>query len=432
MPAVVGPGADPRDDLVSVTSSWRRGGSSAETMLSGRFGASVAAMGAHAITERVVPLPRPRGDLLVPLAIAAVTQVEVWVPYGVGHLVGPRPLVALVYVLTAAALYWRRRAPLAVLAFVLSVDSALYLAFGAPEGLGTFLPPLIAFYAVGRYASDGSLVLAAPLVALGTAVHELKDPEFALGGSAAFWAILAAAWPIGRAFRTRALAADRLAERALELERNRTELAREAVAQERTRIAREMHDVVGHAVSVLVLQLVAALDLVDAGDSAGARARLVRSEQSARQALAEMRRLLALIDEDDPHGQLDRQPSLRDLERLLEDARSAGAELELTVNGEPRELPAGIDLAAFRVLQEALTNVLKHARPPRAAVRLAYEPDAVVVEVADEGRQLTPARPGGRGLIGMRERVSLYGGEFACGPWSGGGYAVRARLPLGE
>jgi len=401
-------------------------------MRSGRVGASVPRMNAQALARPSWRLEWPTWTGLLPLAVVAVTQVEVWAPYGVGHLVGPRPVIALVYALTAAALLWRRQAPLAVLAFVLTLDAAQDLAFGAPEGLGTFLPPLFAFYAVGRYASTSSLVLAAPLAALGTAVHEVKDPEFAVAGSAAFWVILASAWPLGQAFQRRAADADRLAERARALEREREQLAHTAVAAERARIARELHDVVGHAISVLVLQLVAGLELLDAHKTAAARSRLLGSERSARQALAEMRRLLGLLDDPDHDAPLAPRPGMHELDRLLADTRAAGAELDVSVSRPARELPAGVDLAAFRILQESLTNVLKHARPPRARVRVGYESDAITLEVIDDGLGTDVAATPGRGIAGMRERVALYGGELELGPRPHGGFAVRIRLPVQE
>src|SRR5207302_1460805 len=152
----------------------------------------------------------------------------------------------------------------------------LYLAVGAPEALGTFLPPLVALYSVGRYGDGRSLVLAGPLALLGTALHDLKDPQFQLSGPVLFfWALLAAAWPLGRAFRRREQAVE-------DLRREREAEARAAVTAERARIARELHDVVGHGVSVLVLQLVAALGLLEKGDPAGVRDRLLATERSAR------------------------------------------------------------------------------------------------------------------------------------------------------
>jgi len=400
-------------------------------MRPGAGATTVRAVSTNATAWPVRPLVWPRRELLLPLLLAAVAQADVWAarPYGLGHMTGPRPLVALLYVVTSLALFWRKRAPLAVLSFVLMAEAAVYLSFGAPEGLGSFLPPLFAFYAVGRYAPAASVAVAAPLAALGTAVHELKDPAFQFNGSEVFfWVVLAAAWPLGQAFQHRAAETEALTARAHELARDREHAAQQAVDAERARIARELHDVVGHGLSVVVLQLVAALGLAEKGEAAAVRTRLVDTERSARAALTEMRRLLDLLDERDAPLV---PASLGELERLIADTRAAGAQIDLTVTGERIELPAGVDLAAFRILQEALTNVLKHARPPHAHIHITYCRDAVTVEVSDEGRAPTnPGQSARRGLTGIRERVALYDGQLELGPQPGGGYLGRAHLPV--
>jgi signal transduction histidine kinase len=201
------------------------------------------------------------------------------------------------------------------------------------------------------------------------------------------------------------------------------------VTAERARIARELHDVVGHGLSVIVLQLVAALSLVEDDEHDPLRARLLGVERSARDALAEMRRLLDLV-EDGASASLAPQPGLAQLDQLVEDTRAAGADIELAVRGEPANLPAGVDLTAFRILQESLTNVLKHARPPRAAVSVDYGTDAVAVEVVDRGESRARVNAAGCGLAGMRERVALYDGDLDVGPRPEGGFLVWARLPL--
>jgi signal transduction histidine kinase len=306
----------------------------------------------------------------------------------------------------------------------------LYLALGAPEALGTFLPPLVALYSVGRYSEARSLVLAGPLALIGTALHDLKDPQFRLSGPAIFfWALLAAAWPLGRAFRQRERAVDALSQQAEELKRGQEADARAAVAAERARIARELHDVVGHGVSIVVLQLVATLGMLDNGDLTAARQRLLATERSSRQTLAEMRRLLGLLDEDETVS-LAPQPGLAELERLVADTRAAGVEVELEVWGEPVELPAGLELAAYRIAQEALTNVIRHAQPATAQVRLSYSRDELVVEVADDGARPPGSLDGGRGIAGMRERVALYAGQLTVGARPAGGFEVRARFPI--
>jgi signal transduction histidine kinase len=361
----------------------------------------------------------PSVDVALAALIAGLSLMDVWAPLSFVTREHHRPLFSIVFVGMSLALIWRRRVPLVVLAFVFTSGSLLYLAVGAPEALGTFLSPLAAIYAVGRYAEPRALVLAVPVALLGTAIHEVKDPNFTLSGPAIFfWVLLAAAWPVGHAFRRRALAVD-------ELERAR----RADVAAERTRIARELHDVVGHGISVVVLQLVAALGMLEGGQHDAARTRLFATERSARDTLAEMRRLLELLDE---HGApLAPQPGLSDLERLVSDTREAGVDVGLEVTGDPVELPPGLELAAYRVVQEALTNVIKHAREHRASVRVAYGTDELIVEVLDEGVSAAPTSSvRGRGIAGMRERVALYEGVLEVGPRAGGGFAVRAWFPV--
>ena len=376
----------------------------------------------------------PRSDLYLPAVLAAVTQTDVWLPrpLNLGHVVGPPAVVSLLYALTSLLLVWRRRAPLAVLAAIVAVDALEYLAFGAPEGLGSLLPATIAFYAVGRYARAGAVAIGAPLVLLGTAVHELTDPAFSFdGGEAIIYLVLGAAWPLGRAFAHGAAQRAAIEDQAAALVRDREARTGEAVAAERTRISRELHDVVGHGLTVVVLQLVGAEALLANGSVDLARTKVAAAEESARTALDEMRRLLVLLGEDDPDRSLDPQPGLRDLDRLLDQARAAGAQISLAVEGQTKEIPAGVDLAAYRIVQEALTNVLKHADPPRATVRIGYEADAVAIEVLDDGAPRPTIGGGtGRGLAGLQERVTLYGGAITTGPRPGAGFVVSARLPV--
>jgi signal transduction histidine kinase len=370
---------------------------------------------------------------VLPLVLAVIAQADVWAPasYNLGHLVGPAPVVSSLYVVTALALVWRKRSPVAVLASIVSVDAVEYLSVGAPEGLGSLLPTVVAFYAVGRYARTSAVTVAAPLALLGIAVHELTDPVFTLTGSnAVFYGVVAGAWPLGQAFQRRAEHTDQLQARTAELAAQRDRLAEAAASAERARIARELHDIVGHGLSVTVLQLVGATALLDSDRADEARERLASTEHTARQTLTEMRRLLGLLDDRDG-ASTEPQPGLDRLDDLVETTRQAGAQITVDVTRTATALPSSLDVTAYRVLQEALTNVLRHAHPPVCTVRVVQEPDELILEVCDAGRTATPA-PAGRGLAGMRERITIFGGTLHSDVTPAGGFTVRARLPVVE
>jgi len=219
-------------------------------------------------------------------------------------------------------------------------------------------------------------------------------------------------------------------ERRLELaERERDIAAREAVVEERARIARELHDAIAHNVSMMVVQ--AGAERRTLADESPTKEVLRTVEQIGRGALTEMRRLVGMLrsDQDDP---LAPQPGLRDVSTLVTQVREAGLPVELTVEGEPRELPVGLELSAYRIVQEALTNALKHAGEARATVHVRYTPDSLELEIVDDGggRAIEPAAGGGHGLVGMRERVALYGGRFEASRRASGGFAVRVALPI--
>jgi signal transduction histidine kinase len=369
--------------------------------------------------------------MLFALAVVAITQQDLWAGVGLSNFVGPKPAVAAFFLATSGALAWRRIVPVGVLVFVVGVAAVQDLTLGSPQALGAFVPELIAVYSVGRHAAARSLILAGPLAVAGVAIHDLRDPHFSWSGSAVFfWAILAAAWPIGHVLRRREEDVLRLAEHSRALESVRDDRIRAAIAEERNRIARELHDVVGHSVSIVVLQVQAALALIDDGDVSASRDRLAATEHSAREAMAEMRRLVGLID--DSAASVTPRPGLRDLDALVAQTSAAGARIEYHTTGTPIELSPGVDLAAFRVAQEALTNVLRHARPPEACLHVHYDRGAVTVEVIDRGGSIDAQRQPGRGIAGMRERVALYDGAIDVGPRPEGGFAVRARFPVEE
>lgn len=239
------------------------------------------------------------------------------------------------------------------------------------------------------------------------------------------------AFLVGYIYRSNSRRTAELRERAERLERERHAEARAAVAEERSRIAREMHDVVAHSLSVMVVQAEAAEEMLGV-DPERARTPLVAVQDTGRTALGELRRMLGVLREQGGDGAaLAPQPGLAGLDELVAQVRAAGLPVRLRVEGERRALPSGVDLSAYRIVQEGLTNTLKHAGPARAEVVVSYGHRHLDLRVSDDGRGHDPASNGdGHGLVGMRERVALYGGELRAGPAPGGGYLLTARLPL--
>jgi signal transduction histidine kinase len=236
-------------------------------------------------------------------------------------------------------------------------------------------------------------------------------------------------WIVGFSLGRKFEEADEAKERAARAEREREQQARTAVAEERARIARELHDVVGHSVSVMTVQASGVRRLLRPEQEREREALLV-VERTGREALAEMRRMVGVLRRPEEAPALAPQPSLDHLSRLVEQAREAGLPVELRIEGEAIQLPAGVDLTAYRLVQEGLTNVVKHAQATRAEVLVNYGDDYLEVTVNDDGQGVGNGDGGGHGLVGMRERVSVYGGELDAGPQTGGGYRLRAKLPL--
>ena len=235
--------------------------------------------------------------------------------------------------------------------------------------------------------------------------------------------LLGLPWVAGRAMR-----GWRLSEHSLEQERTRMAAA---IAEERARIARELHDVVAHSISVMVLQARGGRRVFQS-DPADARQAFAIIERTGHQALEEMRRLLGMLRQIDEGLPLAPQPSLGDLASLVEQVRAAGLPVQVAIEGEARELPTGVDVSAYRIVQEALTNALIHAGPASACILIRYRPDDLELEITDDGLGTGDSSGPGYGLIGMRERVSVYGGELQAGRRPQGGYALRVRLPLGS
>ena len=237
------------------------------------------------------------------------------------------------------------------------------------------------------------------------------------------------AWIAGYALRERSEQAEAAEERATRAEREREAAARVAVAEERARIARELHDIVAHAVSVMVLQVGAVRHQLP-DTMAEDRDALRSVERAGRTALAEMRRLLAAMRSEGDEVELGPQPGLDGLDSLLAEIGRAGLPVELHVDGDPFPLPRGIDLSAYRIVQEGLTNALKHSRASRADVTVSYQPHGLQLEVRDNGLGSATSDGLGHGLVGIRERVSIYGGEMTAHTEPGGGFVLSTRLPI--
>jgi signal transduction histidine kinase len=239
----------------------------------------------------------------------------------------------------------------------------------------------------------------------------------------------AVAWVAGYAVRVRSEQAEAAEVRATRAERDREAAARIAVAEERSRIARELHDIVAHAVSVMVLQVGAVRHKLPAALAEASDA-LKGVERTGRTALAEMRHLLAAMRPDGDEAEFAPQPGLDGLDSLVDQIGRAGLPVRLHVDGRPFPLPRAIDLSAYRIVQEGLTNALKHARASRADVTVAYEPNGVQIEVRDDGEGSSTSDGLGHGLVGVRERVKIYGGEMTAGTATGGGFVLSTRLPI--
>jgi signal transduction histidine kinase len=366
-------------------------------------------------------------DVAVTLFFALALQLEIWI-WWVPEEMGPKPFAAVMGILVTLPLLWRRLAPLACL--VASMAAFLvWTLVAAPRGsLVPFLTVLALLFSLAVHASTrraaAGLAAAAAVLAV-----EIASTTNSFGDYIFIGAFLAGSWLAGRAVRARQQRADELLDRTVRLEVEREEKASEAAANERARIARELHDVISHSVSVMVVQAGAAEQVFDS-DPDQARSSLRSIQETGRQARLELRRLLGLMRTDGGATGLAPQPGLAQLQTLVEQLRQSGLEVDLDMRVEPTTLSPGLELSAYRIIQEALTNALKHGGPGRAWVFVRHDRDALVVEVLDEGQAHASSEGGGFGLIGMRERIALYGGELEHARRNGGGYRLRARLPL--
>jgi signal transduction histidine kinase len=367
------------------------------------------------------------------LATALVVPVLVSVPVGWGV---PRGMLALGYglvLLHTLPLAARRRFPLTVFAVCVASGLAFAALFMMPVFLGPAI--LVAVYSVAAYADRWVSVAGLAVAELGLAAVWLTPGMLERSTFLLFMGVIAVAWVLGHFVGDRQLYAAQLEERTAELEQAREELARRAVTEERLRLARELHDVVAHAMSVIAVQSGVGAHVAASRPEEVGKA-LAAIEATSRGALEELRRLLGVLRQDsEPQASLTPVPGLANLDRLLAEVGRAGLAVRVRVEGTPLPLPAGVDLSAYRIVQEALTNVVKHAGPAHAQVTIGYRDQDVTVEVTDDGGgAVAPATHGrvgtGHGLIGMRERVAAFNGQLEVGPRPGGGFRVAARLPL--
>jgi signal transduction histidine kinase len=370
-------------------------------------------------------------DALVLIGLGLGIAIAVTHRHHAGGPEGPTWLDVVLMVAIVSPFLARRRYPfwaLAVIPIVVTVASPLDPRLVPDNGV-TFLTGLSVTFLFAQLRNVRQ-ALAGLVMVFGAQVVIVRfDPQGTTGDifftNLLFTVVWVAGFLLGRKFEE----GEAARERATQLEREREDQARVAVAEERARIARELHDVVGHSVSVMTVQASGVRRLLR-DDQEREREALLIVERTGREALAEMRRMVGVLRRPEEAPALAPQPSLEHLERLVEQAREAGLPVDLRVEGSAVELPAGVDLTAYRLVQEGLTNALKHARATRAEVLVNYGDGQIEVVVSDDGRGVGNGDGGGHGLVGMRERVSVYGGELDAGPQPGGGYRLRAKLPV--
>ncbi len=376
------------------------------------------------------------------VAIGAAATVTTWIELlgqarDPGQRAGADTLAGLMILAVpiGVPLAWRRRSPVAVLAVVLAATATSgALAGHLADGQGPvtpFLAVLLAVFTFGAYASGrrvlaGGVVLAACLAAVAA-----DGWVSGRGTDYGFWVAVGIFLVLGLLFRQRLLRVAELQAHADRLQLEQADKARWAVIEERSRIARELHDVISHSVSVMVIQAGAARHTLDPADTE-MRQSLRAIETAGREALAELRRLLGILRRPDDEPALTPVPGLARVGVLVEQLREAGLPTELRIEGAPGDVAPGVDLTAYRIIQEALTNSLRHAGAAHAQVCIRYRPHELDLEIVDDGSGAAAQADGtGHGLAGMRERVALYGGTLDAGPGEAG-FTVHARLPTGR
>jgi signal transduction histidine kinase len=380
----------------------------------------------EALQDRLTRTSAARLDALLAAALFLLAELEVWLAPGSA---GQRPETGLAAAVVTVALAWRRRHPFAVATVVMSAVLALALTAGLPNV--AFLLPvgLIAMYTLGAYAGRERGVAGLVITIVSLPLGAVRTDDATVTDLTAPVVLFVAAWSAGRVLRARRERADELEDRADRLEREQDARERQAAADERARIARELHDIVAHRVTTIVIQ--ADSGSVTADDPGRAREAFGGIAASGRQALAELRRLLELMRAEDESAAIAPQPGLARIDELVRGARDSGMPVDTRLDGDLTGLPAGVDLTAYRIVQEALTNALRHART-RAHVVVSRDGDRLVLEVRNPlADGLSNGDGAGRGLAGMRERVRVYDGELTAAAVDGD-WVVRATLPVAE
>ena len=371
-------------------------------------------------------------DVALAAVVGALGQLEAWTGAGSTHRQGPLAVQSALYAVTAVLLVGRRWRPLAVLAAIVAVSIVEFASVGSPEGFAVILAPIIATYTVANELpwrrSRWGLVLVVVLHVGWAGLDPMNDNLLEAGGSLVWIAPAIIAWLLGALARARRLNVE-------QRRANREQRALQAVAEERNRIARELHDVIGHSVSVMTVQASAVRRRLEPSQVVEREA-LETVEAVGREALAEMRRMVGVLRRPEDGQDLQPPPGLAQVDRLAEQFRAAGLPVSLSVTGAARDLAPGLDLTAYRLIQEGLTNALRHARDLGGArVSIDYGDDQIELAVRDDGAATHGSAVGGapadgNGLLGMRERVAVYGGSLVARRRPQGGFELVATLPV--
>jgi signal transduction histidine kinase len=376
-------------------------------------------------SDRRVP---PAVDIALAAVLAIVLQLELWLGetyQGVSVFAGADWANAVLVLVMAVAFAWRRAAPMTSFLIVMGALCVQSILLGGSEAGGLFVLILGSVYSVAVHDERWPLTLS--LTVLTLLIHDITDPQLETFGDHVYAPIFAViGFSLGRTVRYRQAQAESKERRAEAVEAD----AREAVAYERARIAREIHDIVSHSVSVMVIQAGAAEQVVDT-DPESAKQAMATIQSTGRGAVDDLSRLLGLLRETDEQEDLEPQPGLRDLDALLERLHETGLDISLNTSGrQPPEIAPGAQLAIYRFVQEGATNVIKHANATKAELRIDYRPDEILLTLEDRGPGGGTGGGSGNGMRGLRERFAVYGGSASGAPRTDGGFALTASLPL--